>query len=404
MSKSDISIVTWNINGLRSKYAELCEFLYNDNPDIVMIQETRRSPRTFHIIVPGYVAVETKESSEAGNGMAILVRKQVGLNISLYEACNNLLAAHVTVPSGNGERKHLLCVNVYGPAKYSRKNDFIRRFLEIYMRLADKNQFHDIYFGGDFNLTVKEFQRRIGKSGVMINVFDPRGTEQGVCRAWKSKKIRSIDYIFSAKGCVPLESTVVSQYDASDHNPVKAVFPMEFGDRTYPSRIKRDAFDSSRVRKDITSHSAWVNDTFKVENVSAFAVKNTIWDYCKSNGFTSTSKPSKTRWRFSPSTFRAIRCRASLAPTKLDNPEEYKRAVKKVKDSVKADKRKHKIRWLKAGIRFYAEANTRVLWKWIRGSGNINKFGVLDTAIRNVEGELKCSSGDKVKIFTEHYS
>ena len=67
------------------------------------------------------------------------------------------------------------------------------------MRLADKNQFHDIYFGGDFNLTVKEFQRRIGKSGVMINVFDPRGTEQGVCRAWKSKKIRSIDYIFSVK-------------------------------------------------------------------------------------------------------------------------------------------------------------------------------------------------------------
>ena len=201
-----------------------------------------------------------------------------------------------------------------------------------------------------------------------------------------------------------MENIVVGQYDASDHSPVKAVFPMEFGNRTYPSRIKRDAFDSSRVRKDITSYSAWVNDTFKVENVSAFAVKNAIWDYCKSNGFTSTSKPSKTRWRFSPSTFRAIRCRASLAPTKLDNPEEYKRAVKKVKDSVKADKRKHKIRWLKAGIRFYAEANTRVLWKWIRGSGNINKFGVLDTAIRNVEGELKCSSGDKVKIFTEHYS
>jgi exodeoxyribonuclease III len=44
-----MKIATWNVNGIRARYAQLCEWIATDRPDILCLQEIKASPEQ----VPG---------------------------------------------------------------------------------------------------------------------------------------------------------------------------------------------------------------------------------------------------------------------------------------------------------------------------------------------------------------
>jgi exodeoxyribonuclease III len=73
-----MKIATWNVNGIRARYAQLCEWIARDRPDIICLQEIKA--------LPGQVPVITGELDEywchwhggkGYSGVGLHVRKEI---------------------------------------------------------------------------------------------------------------------------------------------------------------------------------------------------------------------------------------------------------------------------------------------------------------------------------------
>ena len=74
--RTTMKIATWNVNGIRAREAQFCEWLERDRPDVVCLQELKASDAGFPILAiekAGYGAVW--RGQKPWNGVAILARK-----------------------------------------------------------------------------------------------------------------------------------------------------------------------------------------------------------------------------------------------------------------------------------------------------------------------------------------
>ena len=39
-----MKIATWNVNGIRARYVQLCEWIARDRPDVICLQEIKATP------------------------------------------------------------------------------------------------------------------------------------------------------------------------------------------------------------------------------------------------------------------------------------------------------------------------------------------------------------------------
>ena len=115
-SRSDVKIVTYNVNGIKARLPRLLEYLAEAQPDIVCLQELKASDETFpaqEIRDLGYGAVWHGQKS--WNGVAVLakgrqpVERRRGLDgesedeHSRYLECDvdGLVVASIYLPNGN---------------------------------------------------------------------------------------------------------------------------------------------------------------------------------------------------------------------------------------------------------------------------------------------------------------
>ena len=111
-----MKIATYNVNGIKARIDRLVEYLTEDQPDIVCLQELKASDDTFPLLAieaAGYGAVW--HGQKAWNGVAVLakgkapVERQRGLlgepedEHSRYLECdvNGLVVASLYLPNGN---------------------------------------------------------------------------------------------------------------------------------------------------------------------------------------------------------------------------------------------------------------------------------------------------------------
>jgi exodeoxyribonuclease-3 len=111
-----VKIVTYNVNGIKARLPRVVEYLTEDQPDVVCLQELKSSDETFplaEIEAAGYGAVW--HGQKAWNGVAVLakgttpVERQRGLageaedEHSRYLECdvNGLVVASLYLPNGN---------------------------------------------------------------------------------------------------------------------------------------------------------------------------------------------------------------------------------------------------------------------------------------------------------------
>ncbi|OMJ22009.1 hypothetical protein AYI69_g5575 [Smittium culicis] len=75
--------MTFNIHGIKSVKSEQELFLQKSKPDILLLQETYLSKKTYRCRIPGYSCIESKsEITKGGTGLLIGVRDKSGLKIT----------------------------------------------------------------------------------------------------------------------------------------------------------------------------------------------------------------------------------------------------------------------------------------------------------------------------------
>jgi exodeoxyribonuclease-3 len=242
-----MKIATWNVNGIRARQAQLCEWLERDRPDVVCLQELKANPAQIPPQCAGEGYHVRWHGVNAYSGVSLHVRRGLldtepvfghpdfDMECRIVQAeLGNLLLASVYVPNGGKD--------------YEAKLAFMRRLAAWTKQLHDAGR--ELVLCGDINITRTEMdvhprERKPGVIGQRPEERDLFAQLMGehlvdVGRAldpdnpglftwwapWRNLRQRNIgwrlDYIFAtpataarAESCV-----VLADFGTSDHAPV----------------------------------------------------------------------------------------------------------------------------------------------------------------------------------------
>jgi exodeoxyribonuclease III len=247
-----IKLATWNVNGLRSRSAQLLEWMQAEQPDIVCLQEIRATQEQIPMDLcdlPGYHC-RWHGGGKGYSGVALHLSTRLGDPKFIHPAFdmeNRIVGAEI----GN-----LVLYSVYipnGGKDFQAKMDFFGRLSEHLGELAGQGR--DVLLAGDLNVTrssldvhPKElkskpvvgqlppervlFEEMLAKGYVDVQrTLHPEDDSIFTWWApWRNLRQRNIgwriDYVLASTELAKRATSCVSQREVgtSDHAPVVALF------------------------------------------------------------------------------------------------------------------------------------------------------------------------------------
>jgi exodeoxyribonuclease-3 len=152
-----MKIATWNVNSIRVRLSHLCQFLTENSPDIVALQETKCEDEKFplaEINALGYQAIYHGQKSY--NGVAVLAKKALTI-----EPLTDYFTQHEQKRVLAVKHDDTLIVDVYipngqavGSEKYIFKLAWLQELLNLLKTL--KSKYPRMILLGDFNIAPEE--------------------------------------------------------------------------------------------------------------------------------------------------------------------------------------------------------------------------------------------------------
>ncbi len=247
-----MKIATWNVNGIRARYDQLCEWIARDTPDVICLQELKASPEQ----VPA-IGTELKDywcywhGERAYSGVGLHVRKEFYPQEPIYlHPAFDIENRMVTVQVGE-----ITVASVYVPnggKDFPSKLRFLEALRDWAAEFRAKNL--PVVVCGDLNVTrtdmdVHPKERKPNALGQLPEerALLERIIAQGlvdVCRAldpdngglftwwapWRNHRQRNIgwrlDYLLASQSLFGRVASckVLTEVGTSDHAPVMATF------------------------------------------------------------------------------------------------------------------------------------------------------------------------------------
>ena len=241
-----MKIATWNVNGIRARQAQFCDWLARDRPDVVCLQELKAEPAQ----IPEQCKVADYHSfwhgMRAYSGVSLHVRKDAfetppvfshpdfDMESRIVQATfGNLVLASVYVPNGNKD--------------YPAKVAFVQRLIAWSQEVSGRGK--ELVLCGDMNITRSDMdvhpkERKPGIVGqrpeerelfsrLLENLVDvgrklqPDNANMFTWWApWRNMRQRNIgwrlDYILASPGVAARAEScaVLADVGTSDHAPV----------------------------------------------------------------------------------------------------------------------------------------------------------------------------------------
>jgi exodeoxyribonuclease-3 len=243
-----MKIATWNVNGIRARQAQLCEWIERDRPDVVCLQELKADPSQipeqckladYHVYwhgVRGYSGVSLHIRKDYAAGEPEFSHPDFDMETRMVQvALGNMVLASVYVPNGG--------------KNYPDKINFMNRLAAWAKQLHDEGR--EVVLCGDINITRTEMDvhPRERKPGIIGQRPEERelfeqlllgGNLVDVGRAlqpdndnmftwwapWRNMRSRNIgwrlDYVLASKSIAARAEScaVLVDVGTSDHAPV----------------------------------------------------------------------------------------------------------------------------------------------------------------------------------------
>jgi exodeoxyribonuclease-3 len=242
-----VKIATWNVNGIRARQAQFCEWVARERPDVVCLQELKAEAAQvpeacrlmdYHAFWHGmraYSGVSLHVRKDAFQGEPAFSHPDFDMEARIVQAqVGNLVLASVYVPNGN--------------KNYPAKVEFMRRLAAWAKRVHDDGR--SLVLCGDINITRTEMdvhprERRPGIIGQLpeerelfsellgAHLVDVgRKLEPGNASyftwwaPWRNMRQRNIgwrlDYILASPAIAAraVSCPVLAEVGTSDHAPV----------------------------------------------------------------------------------------------------------------------------------------------------------------------------------------
>jgi len=148
-----MKIATWNVNGIRARQAQFCDWLARDRPDVVCLQELKAEPaqipeqckvadyHTFWHGMRAYSGVSLHIRRDSFPEQPVFGHPEFDMESRIVQAeLGRLILASVYVPNGNKD--------------YPAKIDFFQKLVAWAKRLRQEGR--DLVLCGDMNITRAE--------------------------------------------------------------------------------------------------------------------------------------------------------------------------------------------------------------------------------------------------------
>ena len=239
-----MKVATWNVNGIRARQAQFCDWLARDRPDVVCLQELKAEPGQIPESCKVAEYVTFWHGLRAYSGVSLHIRKELGEPVFSHPAFDmesrivqatlgNLVLASVYVPNGGKD--------------YAAKVQFMHRLIAWIGETA--RQGREIILCGDMNITrtdmdVHPKERKPGIVGQrpeerelfsallenLVDVgrqLDPDNPNMFTWWApWRNMRQRNIgwrlDYVLASPAIAARAQSckVLAEVGTSDHAPV----------------------------------------------------------------------------------------------------------------------------------------------------------------------------------------
>lgn len=241
-----MKIATWNVNGIRARATQVCEWLERDRPDVVCLQElkakTAQIPEgcklaDYHAYWHGeraYSGVSLHIRKDLFDGDPVYSHPDFDMETRIVQATlGNLILASVYVPNGGKD--------------YPAKLNFLNRLTAWVKQVHEEG--HELVLCGDINIARTEidvhprerrpvigqlpeerdlFEKLLGEHLVDVGrALDPDNENMFTWWApWRSMRSRNIgwrlDYVLASKTIAARAAScvVLADVGTSDHAPV----------------------------------------------------------------------------------------------------------------------------------------------------------------------------------------
>ena len=156
-----MKIISWNVNSVRARINNILEYIKQDKPDILLIQEIKTQDENFpydEFEKIGYSSNVFGQKSY--NGVAIVSKIDIK-NIKKDFIKDNLKQSRVITGEIKFKEKKIELINIYVPNgnpidsdKYQYKKDWLKKFVSSIKKKLIKNP--NLIIAGDFNIIPEE--------------------------------------------------------------------------------------------------------------------------------------------------------------------------------------------------------------------------------------------------------
>ena len=156
-----MKIVSWNVNSVRARINNIIDYIKQEKPEILLLQEIKTQEETFpfeEFKINGYKSYVNGQKSY--NGVAIISKIEVK-NISKDIIKDKLKQSRIIAGQIEFKKKIIELINIYVPNgnpintdKYEYKKKWLHNFIKkVKAQLSSKN---NLIIAGDFNIIPEE--------------------------------------------------------------------------------------------------------------------------------------------------------------------------------------------------------------------------------------------------------
>ena len=156
-----MKIISWNVNSVRARIENIRDYIKENNPDILLLQEIKTQDQSFpyeDFQKDGYESYVFGQKSY--NGVAIISKVKIK-NISTDFIKDELKQSRIIKGEISLKNKKIDLINIYVPNgnpintdKYEYKKNWLKKFITIVKKQLLKNS--NLIIAGDFNIIPEE--------------------------------------------------------------------------------------------------------------------------------------------------------------------------------------------------------------------------------------------------------
>ena len=156
-----MKIISWNVNSVRARINNILEYIKQDKPDILLIQEIKTQDENFPYDEFEKIGFSSNVFGQKSyNGVAIISKIDIK-NIKKDLIKDNLKQSRVITGEIKFKEKKIELINIYVPNgnpidsdKYQYKKDWLKKFVSSIKKKLIKNP--NLIIAGDFNIIPEE--------------------------------------------------------------------------------------------------------------------------------------------------------------------------------------------------------------------------------------------------------